>query len=95
MSTDGPDMGDSKFDRRTVLKSLGATGVAGVGLGSARADHTDPNDGDVAPWIRGSTRQVMVKEAVAQSTITLYGPDGSQVAQATADDFGSHITEDV
>jgi len=88
-------MGDSKFDRRTVLKSLGATGVAGVGLGSARADHTDPNDGDVAPWIRGSTRQVMVKEAVAQSTITLYGPDGGQVAQATADDFGSHIFRDV
>ncbi len=95
MPTDWSDSGETRFDRRTVLKSLGATGAVGAGLGSARADHTDPNPGDVAPWIRGSTRQVMVKDAAAQSTITLYGPDGSQVTQATADDFGSYVFREV
>ena len=89
------DPGDAGLDRRTVLKTVGAASAAGVGVGTATADHDQPNDGSVAPWIRGSTRQVMVKDCAAGATVTLYGPDGSQLAQKTADDLGSQVFRDL
>jgi putative CocE/NonD family hydrolase len=69
-------------ERRTVLQSVGAAGLLGLGVGQSLAD--EHLDGDEPPSVRGSLRQVMVTEVVPGATVTLYGPEGEQVAQEQA-----------
>jgi putative CocE/NonD family hydrolase len=82
------------LDRRTVLQSVGIAGATGVGTGTALADLGA--NADQSPSIRGSVRQVIVKDAATDATLTLYGPDGSVAAEATIDNrFGSYVFEDI
>jgi putative CocE/NonD family hydrolase len=78
MSTDDSSTFDG-IDRRTVLQSLGAATVLGAGVGSGYAQSADQ-----PPRVRGSVEQVLVTDVVPEATVTLYGPDGQQVAQAQA-----------
>jgi len=79
MSTDDTRSEFAGVDRRTVLQSLGAATALGVGVGRGYAQ-----SGDQPPRVRGSVEQVLVTDAVPGATVTLYGPDGEQVAQAEA-----------
>ena len=86
------------IDRRSVLQSVGGAGA--LGLGSAGAlggvsGRISTLESDEAPTARGSVEQVAVFDAEAGATVTLYGPDDEEVAEATADDFGSYLFEDI
>ena len=79
-------------DRRTVLQSVGAASLLGVGLGSASADQ---HDGE-PPMVRGSVEQVVVTGAVSGATVTLYDGEGAMVAEGTANaDYGTFLFDDV
>lgn len=91
MSGTGSDDVDLPLERRTVLQSVGAASLLGVGIGTAGALQQT----DTPPTVRGSVEQVSVTGAIPDATVTLYGPAGSVVREGTADDFGSVVFSDV
>ena len=82
--TDG--FGNS-IDRRTVLQTAGATGVAG-GLGTGMVSGGLLETEGVT--VSGSTEQVFVLDAEPEAALTLY-QDETEVTTATADEFGSYV----
>ena len=100
MSTD--DRGQSKtgVNRRSVLKTLGVAGAVGVGTGTTGAVDASqwfPSETHVPelPHIRGSTEQVLVIGATAESTVSLRDSDDTELDSATTDEFGSYAFRDV
>ena len=84
------------IDRRTVLQSVGVTGLAGFGagtLGWAGAVTGAEFDGETD--VRGSVEQVHVIATTPEAELTLTDSDETTVATGTTDEFGSYIFRDV
>lgn len=96
MSSEDMTHGGRGVNRRSVLKSVSAAGLVGLGVGGVRGRQRGRGKGRASsPSIRGSVRQVVVTNATPGSTVTLYAKGKDEVAEATADDFGSYIFRDV
>jgi predicted acyl esterase len=79
--------------RRDLLQSVGIAGLAGLSGGALAQESSQ--EGTEPLTVRGSDEQVLVTGAVPGATATLYGPDGSQEQDATADERGSVAFSDV
>jgi len=87
-------------DRRSVLKSFGAAGLLGLSAGTVQgaqlpSSETPAEDVEQPPSVRGSVEQVVVTNAVPESTVILYGPDGNEAIRAQAGARGSYVFSDI
>lgn len=80
-----------EIDRRTVLQTAGATGIAGgFGIGMASGGLLETE----GLTVRGSVEQMFVLDGEPEATLTLY-QDGTELTTATADEFGSYVFEEL
>jgi len=96
MSSEDMNQGGRSVRRRSILKSVSAAGLVGLGVGGVRGRQRGRGKGgSPAPTIRGSVRQVAVTNATPGSIVTLYARGKDEVVSAESDKFGSYVFLDV